>query len=140
MAHVSHAKRRVTPPVKRRKYGKRTFILVMGILLLAAVIATTAGNIFARGGSTTPHPTAAPTVTQLHTDQPRPVLVHPSPVPKAVHVITAQARAYVVRAGDCLSAIAQHFHLPSWQALYHMNHHVVGSNPNLIYAGQVLRL
>lgn len=45
---------------------------------------------------------------------------------------------YKVVPGDSLSKIASKLGLKSWQDLYNQNKSVVGSNPNLIYPGQVL--
>jgi LysM repeat protein len=42
---------------------------------------------------------------------------------------------YTVRPGDSLSKIAQRYGI-SWRDLYNANKNVIGSNPNLIYAGQ----
>ena len=42
---------------------------------------------------------------------------------------------YTVKRGDSLSKIAQQFGI-SWRDLYNSNKNVIGSNPNLIYAGQ----
>lgn len=58
----------------------------------------------------------------------------PQPVPPA-H--TRPATRYTVQKNDTLSAIAAR-HGTSWQALYAANKSVIGSNPNLIKAGQVL--
>ncbi|MFE0101179.1 transglycosylase family protein [Streptomyces sp. NPDC059009] len=50
-------------------------------------------------------------------------------------------KAYKVRRGDCLSRVAAaHNVRGGWHALYAANRTVVGSNPHLIYPGQVLRL
>jgi nucleoid-associated protein YgaU len=50
-------------------------------------------------------------------------------------------RAYVVRAGDTLSAIAKREHVKGgWRSLYKRNRDVVGPNPNLILPGQRLSL
>lgn len=46
--------------------------------------------------------------------------------------------SYTVQRGDSLSKIAQRLGIP-WQTLYEWNRDVVGGNPNLIFAGQVLR-
>lgn len=46
---------------------------------------------------------------------------------------------YTVQSGDTLSGIASQFGI-SWQALYSANTSVVGSNPNMIFAGEVLAL
>jgi len=48
--------------------------------------------------------------------------------------------SYIVQAGDTLSAIAQKKGISDWHKLYQDNASVVGSNPDLIYPGQVLKL
>jgi len=63
------------------------------------------------------------------TQQDRP----PAPAP-------AQAKTYVVKAGDCLSLIAKNNGYSDWHTIYDANRSVIGDNPNLIYAGQVLTL
>ncbi|GGO87751.1 transglycosylase family protein [Wenjunlia tyrosinilytica] len=53
----------------------------------------------------------------------------------------AVSRSYEVASGDSLSSIADTHHVDGgWQALYHTNRQVVGSNPNLIFPGQKLSL
>jgi nucleoid-associated protein YgaU len=53
----------------------------------------------------------------------------------------AQAKTYTVESGDCLSSIARKLTgSANWQALYEQNKSVIGSNPNLIYPGQVLMI
>jgi nucleoid-associated protein YgaU len=47
---------------------------------------------------------------------------------------------YTVVSGDTLSEIAAKEGVSSWHKLYHENKSVVGSNPNLIYPGQVLTI
>jgi nucleoid-associated protein YgaU len=50
-------------------------------------------------------------------------------------------RVYVVRPGDTLSDIAAARNIEGgWHALYRINRKLIGSNPNLIYPGQLLRL
>lgn len=46
---------------------------------------------------------------------------------------------YTIQKGDNLSKIARKYGL-TWQELYNANRDVVGSNPNLIYPGQVLTI
>jgi len=46
--------------------------------------------------------------------------------------------SYTVASGDTLSNIAQKLGVSSWQTLYNENTSVIGSNPNLIFPGQVL--
>lgn len=48
--------------------------------------------------------------------------------------------SYTVKAGDTLSQIAQKEGISDWHALYQDNKSTVGSNPDLIYPGQVLNL
>jgi len=52
---------------------------------------------------------------------------------------TAPTPTYTVKAGDNLSAIAA-AHGTTWQAIYALNRSVIGSNPSLIKAGQVLTI
>jgi resuscitation-promoting factor RpfA len=48
---------------------------------------------------------------------------------------------YVVRRGDTLSSIAHRKHVRGgWRALYKANRRGIGTNPNVIYVGQRLRL
>jgi LysM repeat protein len=51
----------------------------------------------------------------------------------------SQVRTYTVQPGDTLSGIAARFGI-SWKSLYAKNKKVIGSNPNRIFAGQVLKL
>jgi resuscitation-promoting factor RpfA len=48
--------------------------------------------------------------------------------------------SYTVAAGDTLSEIARKERISDWHTLYQDNESVVGSNPDLIYPGQVLSL
>jgi LysM repeat protein len=57
----------------------------------------------------------------------------------ARHAEANQARTYTVQPGDTLSGIAARFGI-SWKSLYAKNKKAIGSNPNLILAGQVLKL
>jgi resuscitation-promoting factor RpfA len=48
---------------------------------------------------------------------------------------------YQVRRGDTLSAIARRMNVPGgWQAIYRINRHTIGHNPNLILVGERLSL
>lgn len=48
---------------------------------------------------------------------------------------------YTVKTGDCLWSIARtQLGTSDWTELYNLNADVIGDNPNLIYAGQVLTL
>ena len=57
----------------------------------------------------------------------------------ARHAEAHKVRTYTVQPGDTLSGIAARFGI-SWKSLYAKNKKVVGSNPNRIFAGQVLKL
>lgn len=46
---------------------------------------------------------------------------------------------YIVKAGDCLCDIARR-HNMKWTDLYNDNKDIIGNDPNLIYAGQVLKI
>ena len=51
------------------------------------------------------------------------------------------ATSYTVKSGDCLSSIARKLTGSSdWHAIYNANKDTIGSNPNLIYPGQVLTI
>lgn len=55
--------------------------------------------------------------------------------------VKASGHVYTVKAGDCLSKIAQTQHVGGgWKALFLANSGVIGGNPNLILPGQVLHL
>lgn len=62
----------------------------------------------------------------------RPVAQAPAPA----------AVTYVVKPGDCLWSIAGRVtgHSDRWPVLYSANRSIVGANPNLVYAGERLRL
>ncbi len=51
-------------------------------------------------------------------------------------------RTYTVKPGDCLYLISKRFYGDGskWREVYNKNKSVIGSNPNLIYPGQVLML
>lgn len=96
------------------------------------------------GPTSTSNSTAPPKVGKV-VGNPAPV-VHSNPPPKVIKKGTAvptarppAAQTYTVKRGDTLSAIAARFKVGGgWQALYSKNRAVVGSNPNLIYAGEHL--
>jgi len=48
-------------------------------------------------------------------------------------------KTYVVQQGDNLSSIAKKFNT-TWQKIYEKNKNVIGGNPNIIHAGQVLKI
>jgi len=48
--------------------------------------------------------------------------------------------SYTVKSGDSLSGIAAKEGISDWHSLYTNNESTIGSNPNLIYPGQVLNL
>ncbi|MFE5541693.1 peptidoglycan DD-metalloendopeptidase family protein [Streptomyces sp. NPDC056519] len=52
----------------------------------------------------------------------------------------SSAPTYRVRSGDTLQEIARSNDAGTWQGLYEANQSVIGADPDLIHAGQVLRL
>ncbi|MBS2966284.1 LysM peptidoglycan-binding domain-containing protein, partial [Actinocrinis puniceicyclus] len=69
----------------------------------------------------------------------------PAPAPAPVHksyVVSTPAKtgghSYTVVSGDTLSQIAAKEGVSNWRTLYQDNESVIGSNPNLIFPGQVL--
>jgi LysM repeat protein len=64
----------------------------------------------------------------------------PAPPPPPPTTTKSVPKTYTVQSGDNLSAIAAKFGIRDWHTLYNANAHVVGSNPNLIRAGEVLTI
>lgn len=88
------------------------------------------GQPTASGGNP---PVAGPITPPTHTGG--------SPPPPTPHPGTPKLKTYTVVHGDTLSGIAARLHYQGgWQALYEKNRGVIGSNPNLIYAGTKLTL
>jgi resuscitation-promoting factor RpfA len=116
----------------------------------------------ASGGSSAPVQRVAPRVSRSETRQPlvtrstKAVTTHRAPVvrsaPAVVHpartvvrsapvVAPARGATYVVRPGDYLSKIAtQQGVSGGWQSVYALNRAQIGSDANLIFPGQRLRL
>jgi len=53
---------------------------------------------------------------------------------------SSSSGTYTVQSGDTLSSIASKEGISDWHSLYTNNESTLGSNPNLIYPGQVLNL
>lgn len=101
---------------------------------MIAGLVNTQGQVGAPGPT---GPTGPPGPT-THVPVPPPP-IHGKPIVNPVnpHPLTR----YTVVSGDNLSAIANRLHVSGgWQTLYNANKSVVGSNPNLIYPGQVLTI
>ena len=60
---------------------------------------------------------------------------------KSITLVGSQAsiRTYTVAKGDTLSGIAQKLGISDWKVLYNNNKDVIGSNPNVIKVGQILK-
>ena len=52
---------------------------------------------------------------------------------------SAQPQTYTVVSGDTLSGIASKYGT-TWQTIYNNNRDIIGSNPNLIKPGQILKV
>ena len=50
-----------------------------------------------------------------------------------------ETNEYIVKSGDTLSGIANKYGT-TWQNIYNNNRDIIGSNPNLIKPGQVLKI
>ena len=83
-----------------------------------------------------PNPVAATVAAPVASQPSSP---HGGPVPVPTPHPSTQ---YTVRRGDSLWSIAQRFlgNGANWRQLYQRNRGVVGSNPNLIYPGEVLSI
>ena len=69
-------------------------------------------------------------IAEIKSSSARPV-GNPPPIPKT----------HTVLSGDNLSKIARKYYgKPDWQKIYNANVNVIGKNPNIIYAGQVLKI
>jgi nucleoid-associated protein YgaU len=62
-----------------------------------------------------------------------------APEPASAPAASSGGGDYTVRSGDTLSRIAA-AHGTTWEAVYALNRNVIGGDPNLIFAGQVLTL
>src|ERR1700722_1443770 len=58
--------------------------------------------------------------------------------PKVLSALALATVLYTVKSGDTLSGIAQHYNT-TWEAVYDGNHSAI-QNPNVVYAGQQLRV
>ncbi|MCX4912826.1 NlpC/P60 family protein [Streptomyces sp. NBC_00687] len=84
---------------------------------------------------------AAPTVRAMPEVVTRGEAVERRAPAQRVPATTWGGKAYKVRPGDCLYRIALDHNIKGgWHGLYAGNRAVVGSNPHLIYPGQVLHL
>jgi LysM repeat protein len=108
--------------------------------MISSKIAVSAAAIaaVAIGGQAAASAASAATASGAHS------AAYPAAYRSARHDPVAQAvltdsQTYTVQLGDTLSSIGARFGI-SWQALYAANQSVVGSNPNLIFAGEVLSL
>jgi LysM repeat protein len=86
------------------------------------------GSSSSSGHAPTTHKYSAPAHTYS-----APAHTYSAPVVQA-----SGGHSYTVAAGDTLSKIAAKEGVSSWHALYQENESVVGSNPNLIFPGEVL--
>ena len=89
--------------------------------------------------------TAAPHVAELAQTSPHTITTNPRTITAhldaVVHPATPAARSYTVQPGDTLYGISQRYwgNGKYWPALYRANQSKI-SNPNLIYAGQVVTI
>jgi LysM repeat protein len=105
-------------------------------VVVVGTLATTAPHI---GGVTAAQPAAtAPHVFHAHLDDAAPAATTET---VSAHHADAARRSYAVQTGDTLSAITQRFYGKdaNWRSLYAANESKI-SNPDLIYAGEELRL
>ncbi|MGP9042099.1 LysM peptidoglycan-binding domain-containing protein [Cytobacillus kochii] len=78
---------------------------------------------------------------QLKVNRPAPPANKKTPSKRPGKSKPAQPKYYVVKSGDWLIKIAKRHGIKDWRGqLYNPNKKVIGSNPNLIYPGQKLKL
>ena len=58
---------------------------------------------------------------------------------EAREIKTVEATTYIVKNGDCIVDIARLYNM-QWIDLYNDNRDIIGNDPNLIYAGQILKV
>lgn len=69
------------------------------------------------------------------------ITVPPVHKPTPTKKTGSNTRFYTVKSGDTLSGIASQFNVKGgWQAIYHTNRSVIGSNPNRIHPGQRIKV
>lgn len=130
-------------PSHRRPKGRgvKAALIFMGFLILLPFVAVFLTVIVPNHPATpasAPRPAASAPATATAPANPHRVQEHAPAPPRAAR---SAARTYTVKAGNTLYAIAVSHHIAGgWQALYHVNHQAIGSNPNLIHAGLVLQL
>lgn len=104
---------------------------------------TTVGDVGSTGASTGPHLHLEITVNGVHVDPAAYMAARPVPPPAPpkppASKPTAGARRHVVRRGETLGGIAAKYGT-TWQKLHAANRGIIGSNPNRIFAGQVLSI
>jgi Tfp pilus assembly protein FimV len=123
-----------------------SLMLVAAIALLAISFSTSMTSSTASHATAPGSQPAASTTHGTPPTAPEPTHTPKSPVHRshrlhrAAHSVKAHAKRIMVRSGDTLWALAgKYLHNPrAWPKLYAMNHAVVGSNPNLIFPGEVL--
>jgi hypothetical protein len=76
-----------------------------------------------------------------------PVCSHDAGAPGSSHKLLSHHKKvighghYVVKRGDTLAGIATRHHVKNgWHGLYHLNRHLIGADPQMIHAGERLKL
>ena len=129
-----HAKQTVDIKPKPRHKRARKLTAILAVAVLVGLVGALIISVTTTPGPPAPrHVATAPANNGTSADQPRmPAL------PDITQPPTHAIEHYTVRAGDNLTVIAANHHMSNWHALYHANATTVGSNPNLIFPGQVL--
>jgi LysM repeat protein len=122
-----------THPYGDWPYQKGEFHNMISSKIVASAAAIAAAAL---GGQVAASAASAATVSTAHAAAYPAAFRSPRHDP-VIRAVLTDSQRYTVQPGDTLSGIGQRYGI-SWQALYAANQPVIGSNPNLIFAGQVL--
>ena len=75
-----------------------------------------------------------------HAAPPAPAIPLPVSNTQPKHAKAEPGGTYTVQPGDCLSEIAANAGIDDWDQLWQLNRAVIGDNPDMLFAGQTLKM